>query len=414
MENGHRLRKNVVCVDQKTCDKDSGQFQVISGTGTGTLIDVGIPELDGRVVITCAHVVLPNEGFRMGSNNIKESLLSTNGWNEIISIDSQKLSHFKWIDAGYLSSNGRFGFGKYDTTCSVKAECQRGNFLDNIPITDIYLLTGDDEGTICYDIAICILKEPVKYKEAIVPGVELNKLNVFTESDKISTIYPYHFSTNVLSKVIGYGLTGLKGVVFDHLVLGFSDEQNQSFWGLNIKKVITLNGLDLNGQGVFQNMHGCNCAECLRRKMELSLSLVKVKCRPHIQLHKEYIDQATDYFQKAKASALAEKSGAVKFFSKEVRRFLEMAKNEKNEIESKIIGIIAENRECLEQFRATKPSYALPLARSGFSGSLVVRKRDDENYDAIGIYSGPLFTGEIKSFIKNATRYHHNCCVASR
>ncbi|MDR2372393.1 MAG: hypothetical protein LBD60_04575 [Puniceicoccales bacterium] len=214
--------------------------------------------------------------------------------------------------------------------------------------------------------------------------------------------------------VIGYGLTGLKGLVFDPLVLGFSAEQERSLLGFGIKKAMILNGLDLNGQGVFQNMHGCNCAECSRRKMELSLSLVKVKCRPHIQLHKEYIDQATDYFQKAKASALAEKSGGIKFFSKEARRFLEMAKNEKNEIENKIIGIIAENKECLEQFRATKPSYALPLAREGFSGSLIVNKRDDENYDAIGIYSGPLFTGEIKNFIKNATQYHHNCWVASR
>jgi hypothetical protein len=84
----------------------------------------------------------------------------------------------------------------------------------------------------------------------------------------------------------------------------------------------------------------------------------------------------------------------------------EAAENEKNEIEK----IIAENKKDLEQFRKTKSSCAAPLARGGFSGSLVIGKSDngnnDERYNAICIYSGPLFTPEIKNFVKNAVRYH--------
>ncbi|MDR2371724.1 MAG: hypothetical protein LBD60_01090, partial [Puniceicoccales bacterium] len=244
---------------------------------------------------------------------------------------------------------------------------------------------------------------------------------VFTETEKIDAIPPWHhihlgrslrevLPMDKCPVVIGYGVTGLKdGQIPCHLRSSFSAEQMRSFWRLGIKKAIILKGLDLNGQGHLQNMQGCMCAEFPRAMTEFLLSSLEAKCHQHIQSYNEYIGRATAFlqrvkhFQESKTVTPRTRETMMRLLPEQVKQFLEKAKNEKNEIER----IIAENRRHLELFGATKPSYSAPLSGGGFSGSLVVRKSDDERYDVFGIFGGPLFTSEIKDFIENAAQYHH-------
>ncbi|MDR0740108.1 MAG: hypothetical protein LBF34_00125 [Puniceicoccales bacterium] len=451
--------QNVVCVSKRMYKKtdERGRQPKIS-TGTGTLIDVGIPGLKGRVVVTCAHVVLPNsKDWHKKNNSIKELCLNENGGDQIISIGSQKLRHFQQFVDGSVPGVGRFMFNENTIDLGIKAECQQREILDRIQVTDIYVLNGNDEETSCYDIAICILAEPVQYKGVIVPGVELSKLNIFTETGRIDAMFPRHHICLERSPgevlpmdkrpvVIGYGQTGLGWLVPDDLRSGFSLMQNQSFFGFWIKKAMILNGLDLYGQGgALQSVLGCNCVEHSRYEIEgILLSMSE-----NIQLYEEYISHAARCVQLAKISRecrhrplgeedrrliqewgnrpLEEETLEVfgegvnmplkeedlrrleervnrtfEHFRERAKEYLEEAESEKN----LLMEMIDEGRGHLERFRATKSLYADPLAGKGFSGSLVVRKSDDGNYDAIGIYGGPLFTVEIKNFIENAIQYH--------
>jgi hypothetical protein len=435
--------QNVVCVNARKYNEANRQPQFSSGTGT--LIDLSIPELQGRVVLTCAHVVLPNP---KSNENIEELFSAINGGNEVISIGLQKLRHFKQLifSSGGGPVEGWFSFNTDSVSLSVEAECQRDEVLPSIPVTDIYLLTGNDRGTNCYDVAICILKESVKYKikkslqvkkkfkgktylttnveyeRKIVPGVSLDKLNPFTETERIDATPFFHIhlegpSGEILPVdkrpvIIGYGLTGLGESVPDCLVSGFSGEQERSFLGLGIKKVMTLNGLDLNGQGVLQNMKGCDCAEHLRRMVGLSLSSLEGGFR----FYEECVNNAELCFQTAGnilRKGCKQKAGkgyklVMEYYGR-AKSFLGMARSEENAL----VRLISKCRGYLEQFRAIKASDAAPLAGSGFSGSLVVGEGDDGRYDAIGVYSGPLFTNGIKDFIEHAVRYHQNCQTAS-
>jgi hypothetical protein len=290
--------------------------------------------------------------------------------------------------------------------------------LGDIPITDIYVLTNNEEGTNCYDMAICILKEPVKYEREIVPGVGLDELNAIREVETMDQDNFFHICLEGLSAealpvdkrpvVIGYGLTGLKPLIPDDLLLCFSEKQKRSFWGSGIKKVITLNGLDLNGQGVLQNIKGCNCVKNWHERVKLSLSLFKwgERDRLYIQICEKSMGMVTDYLQKMDAALREGNRSLAMLYCEFAKQCLETAKGKKDEWKLKRMEEINESSRHLEQFRAMKPSYAAPLACGGFSGSLVVRKSDDGHYDAIGIYSGPLFTDEIKDFIGNAAQYH--------
>jgi hypothetical protein len=313
--------------------------------------------------------------------------------------------------------------------------------LDDIPFTDMYLFTGNDDGTNCYDIAVCILKKPVEFEGKIVPGIELDKLKAFTETERVSAVSPRHhirlegpsgeaLPVDQRPVVIGYGVTGLKdGQIPYRLSSSFSAEQMRSLWGLDIKKAITVNGLDLNGQGHLQNMLGCRCADFPWQMAELSLLQLEEKlrtqsCEANINQAADRLKKAADYLRRAKDDILRKNGRTMgpakacfekaRQFSKEARQFSEKAKAEMETGKREIEHIIAKGKEYFEQFSETKSSYALPLAGGGFSGSLVVSKRDDGNYNAIGICSGPLFTGEIKSFIENATRYHHELSLRRR
>jgi hypothetical protein len=409
--------QNVVCVGQNVHNKDSGQFQ--SYVGTGTLINVDKPGLEGRVLLTCAHAILPNFRFFYDKNNNIEELFSPeNGGDQVISIHSQKLRHFKRVDSRCFFRERWFALGKNDVTFSIEVERRRGGW-DNIPITDIYILTDNEEGTNCYDVAVCILRKPVKLEGKIVPGIGLNELNTIQEVEIMDENHSFHIRLEGSSAealpvdkrpvVIGYGITGLKPLISKDLFLCFSEMQKRSLFGFGIKKVITLNGLDLNGQGVFQNMKGCNCAEYSRSSTEFLLSSIERWGKLEdllIQFYEVCMRMATDCLQKMDAALREGNRMLAGAYRDLAKQWLKTAKEKKDELKLKTTEKINEGSRHLEQFRATKSLYAAPLAGCGFSGSLVVRKSDDGRYDAIGIYSGPLFTNEIKDFIKNAAQHY--------
>jgi vacuolar-type H+-ATPase subunit H len=95
---------------------------------------------------------------------------------------------------------------------------------------------------------------------------------------------------------------------------------------------------------------------------------------------------------------------------------LELAKSKSESTSENTSKADKEAKNLLEEAKKMIPFFADSQAGSGFSGSLVFRvKKDiennedneDKNYDVFGIFSGPLFTEEIKSFIKNAA-HHYN------
>jgi triosephosphate isomerase len=67
----------------------------------------------------------------------------------------------------------------------------------------------------------------------------------------------------------------------------------------------------------------------------------------------------------------------------------------------KKLEVYLRKAEKVEKFYVEDP------AHHSFSGSLVFRKGQNNSYDVYGIYSGPLFTQEIKDFIENAAALYH-------
>jgi hypothetical protein len=109
---------------------------------------------------------------------------------------------------------------------------------------------------------------------------------------------------------------------------------------------------------------------------------------------------ANNFLQKAES--------AVKIGDKlQAKAYLESAKQKLKQARDKIDECSENRGEALSQFQATAPSYSEPLCGPGFSGSLIVQPNDDESYNVVGIYSGPLFTEEIKNLIRNAGQHHH-------
>jgi myosin heavy subunit len=200
-------------------------------------------------------------------------------------------------------------------------------------------------------------------------------------------------------------------------------------FGSGIKKAIYLRGVDLNGQGVSQNMKGCDCAEGLRCNAKLlSQSLDRsinedtqwfgwaIGCANNsFQIAKDFLAEGNKLLAEGNESlaegneSLAEKCRS---FAKQsldnAKNALAFAKTVMNKLKSDTKDILSKYKELSGQFKEQMHHYSYPLAKGGFSGSLVVEKNDDGSYNAVGIYSGPLFTDGIKSFIKNAALHYKN------
>ncbi|MDR1434848.1 MAG: hypothetical protein LBI77_00375 [Puniceicoccales bacterium] len=388
---------------------------------TGTLVDVGIPGLEGRVVLCCAHAALPDFfDFRykhylrvfQGEESITEELFRDRYRCAIVSVNSQDFGHFQRLDLGWFD----LGYSIPNFELVIEAECEPGRPMDFIPVSDIYVLTVDG-GADCYDVALAILERPVEFEGEIVPGIDLNQLNVITDAIEIGDDMPFHMHLNEfwpdngLSKnrcpvVIGYGRTGIPVEAAISLEgVNLSEEQERIFFGSGIKKAIVLEGLDLNGQGVCQNMKGCRCAGRLHGEMKMNLNLLERDL--HRNAGNEYCNFAAKCFEKMKKAQSAESK---KIYCDRAKRWLEFANESKESMKKDRNQSLQEVNEIKEHLKLMKPFYAEPRCGNGFSGSLILRKSANggENYDVFGILSGPLFTDEIKDFIGNAAQYHLN------
>ncbi|MDR0740106.1 MAG: hypothetical protein LBF34_00115 [Puniceicoccales bacterium] len=257
------LTKNVVRINM--LDIENGLL--LPYIGTGTLVDVGVSELRGRVIITCQHC---------SSINIDPNVENIEFTN-IETTKTMKAKHSKQLQGAIP---GNFLDESKEFLLSVTPECERlqenpvintvddhknalqdnptDNYSRAIAVTDVYVL---DEADFC----VMILEKPVKFNGAIVPGISLQKLNVMnlTIDNNGAHIQTALDETPI---VIGYGFTGIKGVLSSNIVGTLEDavksnklqeRQNLSIsLGWNIKKAIRLRGIDFAGQ-----LQGCICKQ---------------------------------------------------------------------------------------------------------------------------------------------------------
>ncbi|MDR1303320.1 MAG: hypothetical protein LBJ81_01720 [Puniceicoccales bacterium] len=402
-----QFSKNVVQIEKVRCAYNASSRIWLADvfSGTGTLFDVGIPELEGRVVVTCAHVALPE--FNQG-HNIAQLLIG----GEVIPFGQQSIVHFfRHSEACpksflLLEENGNAWYDEL----SVRAECKPGEVSSNIPVTDIYVFAGNEEGTVCYDIAVLILEKPVKYEGEIIPGVELDQLSLVDMTGRIGEEAPRHICLeespgealpeDKRPVVIGYGVSG---GLSDSMLQFFPEEKARSLLGNGVKKAITLNGLDAVGKDELQNVKGCGCASLYGyRKQELLFKRIELEKK----IYEDWMKCANDSYKEIQA-ALAEGWENIAKIRREIAKGrLGEAKRAKEKIEE----LVAEYKKGMNEFKEKKSYYSFPRCGEGNSGSFIFRKNDDGYYDALGILSGPLFTSDIVDFIKNAVQYQCENC----
>jgi hypothetical protein len=249
------LTKNVVRINM--LDIENGLS--LPYIGTGTLVDVGIPELIGKVIITCQHC-----SSIFNDPNV-ENIKITGTVTAKHSKHSGDENPGKFIDASKI------------ILLSVTPECERLpnssvnpviNTIDvlasalikgkAIAVTDVY--AHDSE-----DFCVMILEKPVIFNGEIVPGISLEKLNFMNLTIDGNGMH-IQTAPDETPIVIGYGYTGIKGTL-DPSKIGtledavksgkLQERQNLSIsLGWNIKKAIRLRGIDLAG-----NLQGCVCKE---------------------------------------------------------------------------------------------------------------------------------------------------------
>ncbi|MDR2806766.1 MAG: hypothetical protein LBB11_01245, partial [Puniceicoccales bacterium] len=395
-------------------DAEATLYPYSTGTGTGTLIDVGIPKLRGRVVATCAHCVLSDfsKGDEASSTAVAtmgDKILSANSQN------SQNLVHFSKVYSQDLARKKAnfFDFAQGNwSSLSITTEYKKGQITD-IPITDIYFLTKDQDGKKCYDVCITILERPVKYNDEIVPGINLKQLNVITDTDfiNVSQEDPFHIyldnSNNFPPIVIGYGNTG---IYEERKSFSYLDQETKDFiTGFGIKKAIVLRGLDLNFTDYRQNMKACRCARGLMAKTEVQIKFGNINAADRCSTIVESCYKlAKECYEKMKDTSDEEMK---KIHYDQAKKYLRGARQVVEKSRKMADQSIKRVKDLLKGTKKMIPFFAGSQASNGFSGSLVFRVKKDvednednenKNYDVVGIFSGPLFTEEIKSFIKNA------------
>ncbi|MDR2812320.1 MAG: hypothetical protein LBB05_00800 [Puniceicoccales bacterium] len=380
-------------------------------TGTGTLVDMGIPRLKGRVIVTCAHVVFPISWDLRRCRSLTQ-MFDGNRFFEFT--DLQTFGHLGMYRDENFSEKGFFIFEE-DTIArlSVVAEPRQGQTIDRIYVSDIYIFTDNSEERNYYDICLLILDKPVVFDEEIVSGIPLDQLKPMGGSLVIGNTHPYHICLpeerpegelgDWLLIVAGYGLAGIREMPMAYPYL--PPDIKRDVFGDGIKKAISLRGVDLNGVGFKQNILGCRCVDSMHDKLKLD------------EMEAEFALHELDYFLNA---AKNDFKGAENAFSRCSDSMLgdqgqqEWAKFAKEQLVSakerltfareRAVSIVAELSEKRSSVKAMIPFYGRSQVGSGFSGSLIVLKGQNESYDVLGILSGPLFTSDIKDFMWNAAQ----------
>jgi hypothetical protein len=245
----------------------------------------------------------------------------------------------------------------------------------------------DDEETVCYDMAVLVLKNPVRF-----PVLSLDQLNPIPDIT-VEDEFPFHMDFGGSPQgelrpeerpvAIGYGTSGFmeERQSFKYLPV---EEMRISF-GLDVKRAVIFPALDRNREGVFENMKPCQCTG--PKSLELELKCLSSKasfCRSTYKLVKFYhnlirIAPRREYYLKAK-------------------EYIEQFRRHQEDL--------SKMKEDYSRHKDRRVLYGGPLSGPGFSGSLVLRKGEEGRYDVFGMYSGPLFTNEIKIFIGNAAQHY--------
>jgi hypothetical protein len=380
---------------------------------------VGVPELKGKVVLTCAHAVLPNFSYAGDSIGVM-----SRGYGTFLPMGNllmRKIHQFVHFQASVENSvthkKERFKFGDDDfVRLSITPESQKGQQAAEIPISDIYFLTGNDAAMHCYDIGVAILEKSVKCNGKIIPGLPLNRLNVMNDI-RVADEFPHHLSWNGSSSeeprtpyshptVIGYGRTGapLK-TLFPYL----TQNVNESILGIGIKKAISLRGLDLRRRSVGESIQGCECADPSKYEYKLENNLRGPKALSDAfdaRLRAlETICKEIETYREANEENLERVAAYLTFRKndlKAAKKDLEAAKKELQSARKQAENTPQLLSEIQANAKAMRSSYASSQATYGFSGSLIFKKGEYGNYDVFGIFSGPRFTDTIKTFIENA------------
>jgi hypothetical protein len=154
-------------------------------------------------------------------------------------------------------------------------------------VQDVYVLT-DDSFNKCYDICVMILKNSVRFREEIAPGIKLENLNVINPS--VDSDWPHHIETslnlNEWPIIVGYGYMGIDNIGRNLQVPG---QFMRHFLGRNIKKAIRLRVLDLNSLGIDMNIIGFRCKE-LHLEEDKQVKLYLEKARQAKMLEKFYVE----------------------------------------------------------------------------------------------------------------------------
>ncbi|MDR2812593.1 MAG: hypothetical protein LBB05_02270, partial [Puniceicoccales bacterium] len=375
---------------------------------TGTLIDTGIPGLEGRVVLSCAHGALPE----------LETLSLTQAFagNRFVEfMDPEKIVHLKTFKCGDHSWEGLFHIKDDDfVSLSVEAEPQQGQFTKRIPVSDIYLRHDGTNSRNRFDICVILLGKPAVLAGKIVSGFPLRRMNPIGGSLELGNAYPHHVNLpkNKKPLIDGYGTTGVLEEQPSYAYLPRAIEEG--VLGVDIKKAIILNGLDgiiagLNANPR-ENIRGCSCA-----KFMANMAAIECKSQTRIACsHSNYsLDMAAISFNGAKfrlehAKELPEddpmRSWLIKNASeslKDARRQLENARKTLREQRESIWNDFSEKQSSA---KAMIPFDGSSQVGSGFSGSLIVLKGQNESYDVLGIHSGPRFTPAMKGFVLAAAQ----------
>jgi hypothetical protein len=131
---------------------------------TGSLIDIGIPKLKGRVIVTCSHCALfsPEESSQWKGQDVSNFLKLKHLKNETIVISDQFIydsqTTYVSISPKCESLSNKMGMYLAETLYSHKN-------ANGATYVSVLSDRTEDDGTEnkCYDVCVMILKDPERF-----------------------------------------------------------------------------------------------------------------------------------------------------------------------------------------------------------------------------------------------------------
>ncbi|MDR0418183.1 MAG: hypothetical protein LBH08_01985 [Puniceicoccales bacterium] len=357
--------------------------------GTGTLIDGGLPEKAGKVVVT---------GYPGKKGDLANLSQCECGIRSIV--DEQIILIFPCICLEN-SSYGRFQVNKNSPYIYVSVDLEG----KKVPVKYVCLLEEDNRSQ---DFCILILENPMVDNDGeVVPGFPLEQLHVMDfETD---SHFPRdfcgteHIKTPQSLSIIGYGSCGIVDEEkFDELRKKVSLDFIEEITGMGKKKVVHPRGVDLTtlGDGWRKSVLKCNCAHNYLDYIKTWVTLMEDDLKSRGKLFDcgaGWLKIAQGWFDMAKEGSSPDR---VTEFIESAKNCLEEAKKERQKVEDRLQRM----REAIENYKISRYSYTYPQASGGFNGSLVWLM-DDNTLKVLGLYGCGLFREEEIKFMGNVILY---------